>query len=281
MGRKTESMPDLNQLLVNLDTLKRGTEGVWGHLVNTKDKFVLAHHRLRSDPRLSPKLFTQEDRYTEGRALITFQDQKEAISREEADWLYYSKLMSNKYKDGSDSDRKKPHFFLTREQMATHNVQRIIAKFTRDFGAVPPDHKRRPSQRMKVAGAEESRKQAPSMWRKQVNDYVLNCFGKIYSPHHTNRHLLEGSTPSLQTFKSAPVSPTPAATSNRILPNLQPFSPHPIRTSKRRETYEALNIKQEVKRVKKELVDQKLRLGYHQMRAMDSMKLKKVNKRSS
>lgn len=280
MGRKTESVPDLNQLLVNLDTLKRGTEGVWGHLVNTKDKFVLAHHRLRSDPRLSPKLFTQEERYTVGRALISFQDQKEAISREEADWLYYNKLMSNKYKDGSDSDRKKPHFFLTREQMATHNVQRIIAKFTRDFGAVPLDHKRRTSQRVKVTWAEENKKQAPSMWRKQVNDYVLNCFGKIYSPQHTKKRLLEGSTPSLSTFKSAPVSPTPATSSNRLLPTV-PSSPHPIRTSKRRETTEALNIKQEVKRVKKELVDQKLSLGYHQLRAIDKMKLKKANKRSS
>lgn len=280
MGRKSESLPDLNELLVDLDTLKRGTEGVWGRLVNTKDKFVLAHHRLRSDPRLSPKLFTQEDRYTEGRTLITFQDQKEAISREQADWLYYTKLMSNKYKDGSDSDRKKPHFFLTRDQLATHNVQRVLAKFTREFGAVPLEHKCRPSQKIKATGAESSKKPGQSRWRKEVNDYVLGCFGKIYSPKHTNRQLYEGSTPSLQTLKSSPVSPTPGIASSRLLTNAQSLSPHPIRITLRRETNEELNIKQEVKRVKKELVDQKLRLGYHQVRGMDTFKLKKANKRS-
>lgn len=269
-------MPDLNQLLENLDTLKRRTDGVWGHLVNTKDRFVLAHHRLKSDPRLSPKLFTKEDRYTVGRALIAFQDQKEAISREEADWLYYVKLMSNKYKDGSDSDRKKPHFFLTRDQLASHNVKRIMSKFTRDFGQAPLEHKQKPKQKLKhVKGNEAGNAKMKSRWRKEVNDYVLDCFGKIYSPQHTKRTQLEAYSPSLMMMKSAPVSPEP-----RMDMSSQYRSLHPIRVTTRRETTDTLNIKQEVKRVKQELADQRLGLGYHQARAMDTLKLKQSAKHS-
>ena len=257
---------------MSLETLKHNTEGIWGQAVLAKERIILAHHRLKSDPRLAPQLFTKEKRYQHGRALIAFKDQKAAKSREEADWQFYSKLMSNKYKDGSLSDRKKPQLFLTRDALSTLHVKRVLSKFCREFGDVPMEIGRKAGNKRKIVGVAVGEREIKktNRWRKNVNDFVLERFGKIYSPKHSSKLDQTPSMPSLSHIKSAPSSPSPLSPKRLTFSTLSTYA---LRSSDRKET-EAINIKQEIKRAKRESVDERLKLGIGNLKSMDSVKVK-------
>lgn len=273
MAYKRSPSSAFSSLFLDLEAVRRNTDNIWSEALSAKERTLVEHEKLKSDPRLSPQLFTQLKHYQSGRDKIAFGHRKAAASREEADLQFYQTLMSNKYTNGSDSDRKKPHLFLTRDQLSNSNVRRLLTKYSREFGGTPLEQGKKSILKRKVSNFPElqSSISRPELnWRQDVNEYVLGCVGKIYSPQFRKRQDLQTTMTS---FLSVPNSPDPI----------------PVRTRKKRLTFgllmgqkgltsgdtqdsEGLNLRVEIKRTQTKLAEQRFKMGYKRARNLDRLK---------
>ena len=273
MAHKRSTTSAFSSLFLDLEAVRRNTDNIWSEALSAKERTLIEHEKLKSDPRLSPQLFTQQKHYQHGREQIAFGDRKAAASREEADLQFYRTLMSNKYAHGSDSDRKKPHLFLTSDQLADSNVRRLLTKYSREFGGTPIEQDKKSILKRKASnfpGLQTSISRPELNWRQEVNEYVLGCVGKIYSPQFKKRQEVQTTMTS---FLSLPGSESVV----------------PVRIRRKRPTFgllmgqkrlkspdvqdsEGLNLRLEIKRTQTKLAEQRLKMGYKQARNLDRLK---------
>lgn len=275
MAHKRSYPSAMSSLFLDLEAVRRNTNSIWSEALSAKEQTLIEHEKLKSDPRLSPILFTQQPHYQRGREEIVFGDKKAAASREEADLQFYHTLMSNKYARGSDSARTKPHMFLTCDQLANTNVRRILTKYSREFGGTPIEHGSKSILKRKTSNFPELQASVshPELnWRHEVNEYVLGRVGKIYSPQFQKRQELKSTITS---FLSVPASPD-SHNSGRIRRKRLTFGlligQKGVKSPDNKEP-EGINIQAEIKRTRTKLAEQRFQMGYKRARNLDRLKL--------
>lgn len=265
----------MSSLFLDLEAVRRNTNTIWSEALSAKEQTLIEHEKLKSDPRLSPMLFTQQPHYQRGREEIVFGDKKAAASREEADLQFYQTLMSNKYAHGSDSARKKPHLFLTCDQLANTNIRRLLTKYSREFGGTPVEQGSKSILKRKISNFPELQTSIshPELnWRHDVNEYVLGRVGKIYSPQFQKRQELKST---MTTFLSVPVSPD-SHKSGRIRRKRLTFGlligQKGITSAGNKES-ESINLQAEIKRTRTRLAEERFKMGYKRARNLDRLRL--------
>ena len=284
MAHKHHPSAAFSSLFLDLEAIRQHTNDIRSEALSAKERTVLEHERLKSDPRLSPFLFTHQERYRRGRERIVYGDKIAAATREQADLNFYQTLMSNKYKTGSDFDRKQPHLFLTRDQLANGNIRRLMTKYSREFGGTPIEQGKKPILKSKLSHfptQQESTSRPELNWRHDVNEYVLGCVGKIYSPQFRKKNELQAS---LTSFLSAPGSPQPKLGHHpgRKRLTFSQFLGEKGSKIQNISDGESINLKQEIQTTRVKIAEQKLKLGYSRARNLERLKpqpkLKHLNK---